>query len=91
MLIVAMLMGCGPSRDSFVERYVDASCDLSAQCGPQTVEECRAAFAETEWAEAEDYDSAVAADCLDAVEGADRDGDCSVDAAVAISQACEGL
>lgn len=90
MLIVAMLMGCGPTQDQFFDRYVEATCHRNGQCGGQTEAECLDLFADAEWPESENYTPADGAACLDVVEQVDADADCSAEASIAISDACEG-
>lgn len=87
MLIVAMLMGCGPTQADFHERYVEASCERTAACGGQSYDACVASFADAEWPDSETYSPADGADCLNIVEEAD----CSTEASIAIRDACQGV
>ena len=86
MLVIAMLIGCGPGPDAFRERYLEAVCTQVEVCGDNTYDECIAALGDQ--VVSESYTPAAGAECLDAAEAVAED---CTDDGIAQHDACEGL
>lgn len=88
MLVIAMLMGCGPSWDAYVAGVAEAACDHNAVCADAPDDECVDAAVEAFPAdEPDDYDAQQAAECLRAY----RADDCSEEQWASIREACAGV
>ena len=86
MLVMLMMVGCGPSWDRFVNKYPDAYCAQQEDCIGDTPEsnpgahaECVENYRAAMPADPAYYDPAAAADCLDVLAGAACKDDDAVD------------
>ena len=91
MLVIAMLVGCGPTWDGFRERAIEATCEQQMACAGDyygTIDACRATFEEVYPVDEPDtFDAQAAADCLDVME--DWDPECSADYDIGRARTCE--
>lgn len=69
MLLIAMLVGCGPTWEDFRVAYAEELCASMEQCHGEADPTCIETYTEAlaDRVKPDDYTPAAAADCLDAV------------------------